>query len=182
MKAGRMFDYFALAGLIFAASILSACGSKDMSNSNSSNSTVTTGSNANAGAVEAKNRDRSPVTSTISDIFAETGSSPTGSVMEKYMDREMTLTGGVLYEISSDSAKVGKGQNTDFSPQSSSPQYFVTCKGKVAVYSPEIAEDVAKYRDQGQAQPFTVKGNFKEAGSYNNKHWVILEPCALIKP
>jgi hypothetical protein len=166
---------------MFAVAMLSACGSNTASNGGSSNSTVAAGNTAPAGATENKNKDTSPVTITIDDLFTETGASPASTVMEKYMGRKMTVTGGVLYEIESDSSKVGKGQNPDFDTESSSPQYFVTCKGKPPYYTPESADNVAKWRKSGQAQPFTVTGNFKEAGSYSNKHWVILDQCSMVK-
>jgi hypothetical protein len=181
MKAGRVSKQFAIAGLICAVSILSACGSGNSSNSNSSNSTVTAGRNANADAVETRPKDTSPVTITISDLFTEANSTSASSMMQTYSDRQMTVTGGVLYELNSDSAKVGNGQNPDFAVESSSPQYFVTCKGTVPDYTADIAESVDKWRKAGQAKIFTVKGVFKEYGSYNNKHWVILDQCAVVK-
>jgi hypothetical protein len=54
MQAGRVFNYFATAGLILAISILSACSSGDVSNGNSSlvNSSNSTAS-ANSGATSA---------------------------------------------------------------------------------------------------------------------------------
>jgi len=189
MKAEKVFNYLAMAGLIFAVSILSACGSGDSSNSNSSNSTLTASSNStpgatetkNAGASEPKNKDMSPVTVKVSDLFAEAKTSSASSMREGYLDRQMTVTGGVLYELNSDSLKVGDGQNPDFGPQSSSPQYFVTCRGNVPDYTPDIADSVASWRKAGKAKIFTVKGVFKEYGSYNNKNWIILDQCALIK-
>jgi hypothetical protein len=181
MKAGGVFKQFAVAGLICAISILSACGSGNSSNSNSSDSTGTASSNANAGAVETKNKDTSPVTIKISDLFKEAESTSAGSMMQAYSNRQMTVTGGVLYELNSDNAKVGNGQNPDFGVESSAPQYFVTCKGTVPDYTPDIAESVDKWRKAGQAKIFTVKGVFKEYGSYNNKNWVILDQCAVVK-
>ncbi|HJU55643.1 MAG TPA: hypothetical protein VJ715_13760 [Pyrinomonadaceae bacterium] len=181
MKARNVFKQFTAAGLIFAAAMLSACASNTASSNGNSNATAAAGNSAPSGAGETKARETSPVTVTIDDLFAETGASSASSVMEKYMGRKMTVTGGVLYEIESDSSKVGKGQNPDFGTESSSPQYFVTCKGKPPAYSPEMADDVARWRQSGQAQPFTVTGDFKEAGSYNNKHWVILSPCSMVK-
>lgn len=48
MKAGRVLNYFAMAGLTLAVSLLSACGSGNMSNGNSSSANAGTNSNANS--------------------------------------------------------------------------------------------------------------------------------------
>jgi predicted component of type VI protein secretion system len=101
-KAGRVFNSFAVAGLIFGASVLSACSSGNSSNSNSSNSTVTASSKANAGAVETKTKDTSPVTIKISDLFAEAQSTSVSSMMQTYSGRQMSVTEGVLYEFNVD--------------------------------------------------------------------------------
>ncbi|HUQ31539.1 MAG TPA: hypothetical protein VM095_05430 [Pyrinomonadaceae bacterium] len=181
MKAGRVFKHFAVAGLIFAASILSACGSGNSSNGNSSNSTVTAGSNANAGAVETGNKDTSPVTIKISDLFAEAKSTSVSSMMQKYSGRPMTVNEGVLYEFNVDNVKVGDGQNPLFGKESTEPQYFVTCKGTFTDDDPNAADRVELRRMQGKAPATTVKGIFKEYGNYNNKNWVILDQCTMTK-
>lgn len=181
-KAGRGFNYFAVAGLLFAVSMLSACSSGDVSNSNSSNSTVTASRNANAGASETKNKDTSPVTITISDLFAEAKTTSASSMMQTYSGRQMTVTGGVLYEFKVDMLMVGNGQNPDFGTESSAPQYYVTCKGSSSGYSADVEDRVASQLKAGKAEAATVKGVFKEYGSYNNKHWVILDQCAVVKP
>lgn len=189
-KAGRVFNYFALAGLICTISILSACGSGDASNGNSSNSTVSAGNNANAGVVETKNaganetknKDTSPVTIKISDLFADARSTSVSSMMQTYSGRQMTVTEGVLYEFNVDNVKVGDGQNPRFGKETTEPQYFVTCSGTFSDDDPNAALRIEVRRMQGKAQVATVKGTFKEYGSYNNKHWVILDQCALVKP
>jgi hypothetical protein len=181
MKAGRLFNYFAVTGLICAVSILSACGSGNSSNSNSSNSTVTASSNANAGAVETKTKDTSPVTIKVSDLFAEARSTSVSSMMQTYTGRQMTVTEGVLYEFNVDNVKVGDGQNPRFGKETTEPQYFVTCSGTFTDDDPNAALRIEVRRMQGKAQAATVKGIFKEYGTYNNKHWVILDQCAMVK-
>lgn len=180
-QAGRVFNYFAVAGLACAISILSACSSGDVSNGNSSNSTVNAGSNANIGAVETKNKDTSPVTIKISDLFAEAKSTSVSSMMQKYLGRQMTVNEGVLYEFNVDNVKVGNGQNPLFGKESTEPQYFVTCKGTFNDDDPNAALRVETRRMQGKAPVTTVKGIFKEYGNYNNKNWVILDQCTMTK-
>jgi hypothetical protein len=189
IKAGGMFN-FAAAGLILAASISSGCSSGNASNGNSSNSTVTGSSSANAAAVEAKNagasetknKDASPVTIKISDLFAEAKSTSVSSMMQTYSGRQMTVTEGVLYEFNVDNVKVGDGQNPLFGKETTEPQYFVTCSGTFSDDDPNAALRIEVRRMQGKAQVATVKGIFKEYGKYNNKNWVILDQCAMVKP
>lgn len=181
MKARSFFNYVALAGLILAVSILSACSSGDVANSNSSNSTVTASSNANAGAVETKTKDTSPLMIKISDLFAEAQSTSVSSMMQTYSGRQMTVTEGVLYEFNVDNVKVGDGQNPRFGKETTEPQYFVTCSGTFTEDDPNAALRIEVRRMQGKAQVATVKGIFKEYGSYNNKHWVILDQCTMVK-
>jgi hypothetical protein len=181
MKAGGVFKQFAVAGLICAVSILSACGSGNSSNSNSSNSNVTAGGNANAGAVETKNKDTSPVTIKISDLFKEAESTSVSSMLQTYSGRQMTVTDGVLYEFNVDNVKVGDGQNPLFGKETTEPQYFVTCSGTFSDDDPNAALRVEVRRMQSKAPVTTVKGIFKEYGKYNNKNWVILDQCTMTK-
>ena len=182
MKEEKVFIYFAAAGLIFAGSILSACNSGKLSNTNSSNSIVSGTTNANAGAVETKNTDTSPVTIDIANLFAESDAGSAASMSQKYGGRQMTVTGGVLYEFKVDMLKVGKGQNPEFGVNGTTPQYFVTCKGNFTNDSGRDETRTVVNLKLGKAEAATVKGIFKEAGSYNNKHWVILDECAKVKP
>jgi hypothetical protein len=181
MKAEKVFNYFSVAGLVLAVSLLSACGSGNMANGNSSNSTVTASGNADAGAAETRNKDTSPVTIKISDLFAEAESTSVSSMMQKYSGRQMTVTEGVLYEFNVDGVKVGNGQNSRFGKETTEPQYFVTCSGTFSDDDPNAALRIEVRRMQGKAQVALVKGSFKEYGKYNNKNWIILDQCAMVK-
>ena len=182
MKIERIYQYFVAVGLICAVSLLSACGSNEVSNGDNSNSTITASSNVNPGAGETKNnKDTSPVTIKVSDLFKEANATSVSSMMEKYSGRQMTVTEGVLYEFNVDGVKVGDGQNPRFGKESTEPQYFVTCSGTFSDDDPNAALRVEVRRMQGKAPVTTVKGTFKEYGKYNNKNWVILDQCTMNK-
>ncbi len=180
-KAERFFNNFVAAGLVFAVSILMACGIGKQFNSNGSNSTAAGSNNANAASVETKNTDTSPVTITISDLFTESDAGTANSMRQKYSGRPMTVSGGVLYEFQADKLTVGKGQNPEFGLSETTPQYFVTCKGTFTNDSGRDETRTVINLKLGKAEALTVKGVFKEAGSYNNKRWVILDECAKVK-
>lgn len=181
MTTIREFRYFTAIGLIFAVSVFSACGSRSLSNGNSSSSTVNTSRNVNAEAVETKNTDMSPITMDIANLFAESDAGSASTMRQKYGDRQMTVTGGVLYEFKVDMLRVGKGQNPEFGVNGTTPQYFVTCKGTFNNDSGREETRTVINLKLGKAEPINVKGLFKEASSYNNKHWVILDECARVK-
>ena len=65
-QAGRVFNYFAVAGLILALSILSACSSADVSNGNGSNLNV---SNSTAGANSSATPASSPTPASQMESF-----------------------------------------------------------------------------------------------------------------
>ncbi|MEO6390624.1 MAG: hypothetical protein ABIP75_02160 [Pyrinomonadaceae bacterium] len=168
-----------LLALIILITLGAACKFGGSSNSNNSNNSSNSNNNNNSGSSSPKTADTSPVNITIKELFLDTATHSISENREKYQKRSITVTDGVLYEMKADFAKVGVGQNPDFGPQSSAPQYFVTCIGAPAGYSAEAADRVEAQRLAGSAPTATVTGTFKEADSYGSKHWVLLDQCTM---
>jgi len=132
-------------------------------------------------AAETKNMDTSPVTISISDLFKESKAGTTVTMGEKYRNRHMTVTGGVLYEFKADNVKVGNGQNPTFGKNSKAQEYFVGCIGKFNNKQLEIESTLTDVnREAGKAEPVTVEGLFAQSASVANKHWVILDDCSMV--
>ena len=147
--------------------------------SNASNSPSANVGGANTAVAETKKRDTSPVTIGIVDLFKESDAGSATTMRQKYGDRQMTVTGGVLYEYNADGLKVGKGQNPNRGKKSSAQEYFVSCVGKFNGH--EILGPLNELRrEAGKAEPVTVKGVFAEAAAISNKHWIMLDGCSMV--
>jgi|GEM_PF-2555475 len=136
---------------------------------------------ANTVLAETKSRDTSPVTIAISDLLKESEAGSAVTMGQKYRNRHMTVTGGVLYEFKATSVKVGKGQNPKSGKNPGAQEYFVSCIGKFNNKQLEIESTLTDVnRELGKAEPVTVNGVFEEASSNNNKHWVMLNGCSMV--
>ncbi len=169
-----------IAGIVGGLIFISACGVGNVSSNKNSNSPAANASGSNTAAVETKNTDTSPVTIGIVDLFTESEAGTASSMRQKYADRQMTVMGGVLYEFEVNKLTVGKGQNPYFGMESGQAEYFVTCKGTFSNDSGRDGTKTVIYLKLGKAPPINVKGIFKEASSFNNKHWVILDQCSKV--
>ena len=180
MKVNRNSNYTMIAGIVSGLIFMSACGAGNVSTTKNSNSPAANASGANTAVAETKNTDTSPITIGIVDLFTESDAGTASSMRQKYAGRQMTVTGGVLYEFKVDMLRVGKGQNPDFGTQSSAPEYFVSCGGTFDDNGGREGLKAVLNLKSGKATAITVKGIFKEASSYSNKHWVILEQCSKV--
>lgn len=92
-KSRRFFNYFAMAGLIFAVSILSACGSGDVANGNSSNSTAN--ANANATPAVARPSPTPKMESFTADSLIEALKNNRSEVDTRLAGEEISISGPV---------------------------------------------------------------------------------------
>jgi len=166
MKRRNIFNYAAGTTLLFSLIMTWACGSSGGANSanlskvNNSNSFAENKSSDNSTESVDTKKDMTPMTATAAEVL----SSPS----EKFKDRRLTITDGVLMEINSTSIRV---------QESSSGSDYIICNGTFTEYL-ELSRRVKQLADEGKPLKVEIKGVYT-GGSTGIKPYTELEPCVI---
>lgn len=165
MKNRKIYSYAAGFALAFSLIMFCACSSarRDVSSSkvDNSNSTVEIKSNNNSSESANTKKDITPLTMTVEDVLASSAEE-----REKFNDRFLTVTDGVLTDITSSNVKI-KANSWDSA--------YIVCSGNFSEYM-RLSDKVSELTKDGKPLKVEIKGVFV---SRQNQDYALLETCVI---
>jgi hypothetical protein len=156
----KNFNFLTIACLLFALSLISACGSGASSNASSPNkpgssttvnNTATTAKTENSSdSRDKETKDSSPLSVTMDELFPDVAAydSEIEKLKEKYDKREVMVSDAFLWKINTSDIYVTDSRTTNGN--------YIVCTGDFSAFS-ESKSKVEALKEQGRPLKATIK-------------------------